>query len=175
MTQCAKSDLFWKLSSLICNVYFYFPPLETSSIYSRSFYSKQCPAVLHAKKNMGCIPGCTKRKQQLCFTLAQNKNAKTLHWLFHTVDCVMQLKKQKAENAPLKSPRYVVSIQLPGYTWNRHKATIVLIVFWDKYSYNCPFHLKAFWRRLRLRIKNQTKTKKEQGRFNHDSPTSLVL
>lgn len=133
MTQSAKTGFFWKSSNFICSVHSYFPPLETSS---RPFNSLQSPVVLHANN-----------KETITLSLSmltqKKKKSKTCIGSF-AVDCLMQLKKQKAENAPLKSPGYAVSIQLPGYTSSRHKATIVLIVFWYKYSHNCSFHLKVF-------------------------------
>lgn len=94
---------------------------------------------------MGCISGCTQGFNDDIVTLhiGAKQKIKKLHWLFYCGLSGATGKKKKAANTSPTSPRYVVSIQLPRYTSSRHKATIVLIVFWDKYSSNCPFSFKS--------------------------------
>lgn len=124
MTQSAKSGFFGKLSS---SSGLYIQRTNTFLFHTVSWLVSQ--AVL--KDSTIChVAHWRKTKKFQIFTGC------------FAVDCLAQLKK-KAVNASPTSPCYVVSIQLPGYTSRRHKATIVLIVFWDKYSSNCPFSFKS--------------------------------
>lgn len=103
-------------------------------IWGILLHTVSCSFYMKNKTKHGLYSILYSRKQLLChnFTFAQTK-IKILHWL---LQCGLSRAAENT-NAPLKSPSYIVSIQLPGYTLSRHKATIVLIVFWDKYSASC--------------------------------------